>query len=272
MKNFTVSSILALLVLAMSACAPANNRGSSSVDSADEILGGRTAVPGSALSKQVFMLFGITKDGQYTCTATLITRQHVLTAAHCVDNAKRIFAVFAIDAVAKLKNGNPKTDPDIIEASGARIYKGYGGSKGGKISGIDVGDIAVLRLSKPAPESVVVTQLYNSSLRSNQTLIASGYGIISGTLHIGTGLLRETTVIVDDPMVGKSEFSINQANGRGICSGDSGGPSFVQGSFGQLIQVGIASRVDNNCATGGLYTLVPAYIGWINESVRLLAK
>jgi secreted trypsin-like serine protease len=274
MKNFTMGSILALLLAVLSACAPANQNGSSNAEQAqaNSIIGGKVVMPGSALSKQVFMLFGMSSQGQYICTATLITQQHVLTAAHCVDGAKKMYAVFAVDAVAKLKKGGLASDPNIVEVSSAKVYPKWGGAQGGKVDGIDVGDIAVLRLSKPAPADMKVTKLYNSSLRKGQVLVASGYGVESGTLHTGSGLLREVNVVVEEPLVGKSEFYIDQTNGKGICSGDSGGPSFVQSSFGELQQVGVTSRGDEHCAQGGLYTLVPAYNSWINQTVRQLTK
>ncbi len=271
MKKFTMGSILALLLAVLSACAPAEQN-STSADGADEIIGGQVVVPGSQLSKQVFMLYGISSEGAFICTATLITRQHVLTAAHCVDNVKRMYAVFAVDAVAKLKKGNPQNDPNIIQVSTGKVHDRWRGADGGKVSGVDAGDIAVLRLSKPAPEDMKITKLHSSPLRKGQPLVAAGYGISSGTLHTGSGLLRETKVLVAEPLVGRTEFYIDQSNGRGICSGDSGGPSFIQSSFGELVQVGVTSRGDENCEKGGLYTLVPAYTSWVNLAVNALTK
>ncbi len=275
MKKFTMGSILALLLVAMSACAPANqNSISEATDTNSEnIIGGSVVMPGSALSKQVFMLFAISNQGQSICTATLISQYHVLTAAHCIDGVKKMYAVFAIDGVAKLKSGklaNLANDPNIVQVSAAKSFPGWGGSQGGTVSGVDAGDIAVLRLAKAAPAGVKVTKLYRSGLKKGQVLVASGYGISSGTIREGSGLLRETRVVVEEPMVGRSEFMIDQKSGRGICSGDSGGPSFVQGSFGELMQVGVTSRGDENCAEGGIYTLVPAFTSWINSAVSSL--
>ena len=125
-----------------------------------------------------------------------------------------------------------------------------------------------MRLASAAPANMKVTKLYQKSLVKNQILVASGYGVTSGTSHQGSGVLRETNVRVAEPLVGKSEFYIDQTNGHGICSGDSGGPSFVQTAAGDLQQVGITSRGDETCAKGGLYTLVPAYLKWIDAAVH----
>ncbi len=270
-----MGSILALLLVTMSACAPANQNGTSQASdtNSDSIIGGTVVLPGSALSKQVFMLFGVSARGQFICTATLISPSHVLTAAHCIDGVKKMYAIFAIDAVAKLKAGNAANlinDPNIVQVSAVKAFPGWGGSDSGKISGVDAGDIAVLKLAKAAPAGVKITKLYTAGLKKGQVLVASGYGISSGTVHTGSGLLRETRVVVEEPMVGKSEFMINQKSGRGICSGDSGGPSFVQTSFGELVQVGVTSRGDENCAEGGIYTLVPAFTSWINSATSSL--
>lgn len=266
-----MSSILALLLAIVSACAPASQN-STTAEGTDDIIGGKVVAPGSQASKQVFMLYGMTTEGGYICTATLITPDHALTAAHCVDGVKKMFAVFAVDAVAQLKKGNPQNNPDIIQVSRVRAHELWGGSKGGKVSGIDAHDIAVVRLSKSAPSYMKVTKLHSAPLRKGQILVAAGYGIESGVLKTGSGLLRETTVKVEEPLVGKTEFYIDQTNGRGICSGDSGGPSFVQNSFGELVQVGVTSRGDETCENGGLYTLVPAFTNWINSTVRTLVK
>ena len=123
MKKFTMGSILALLLAVLSACAPASQN-STSAEGTDDIIGGKVVMPGSQTAKQVFMLYGMTNQGGYICTATLITQEHALTAAHCVDGVKKMFAVFAVDAVAKLKKGNPQNDPNIIHKINNQISIG----------------------------------------------------------------------------------------------------------------------------------------------------
>ena len=181
-----------------------------------------------------------------------------------------MFAVFAVDAVSRLQRGNPTNDPNVIPVTKAEPYPRWVGSKNGSVRGVDVGDIAVLKLARPAPADMKITKLHTTQLRKGQTLLAAGYGITNGKLGTGSGLLRETTVVVEKPLVGSSEFMVDQTNGRGICSGDSGGPSFVVNTFGELVQVGVTSRGDEHCEQGGIYTLVPAYTNWINQTVAAL--
>jgi secreted trypsin-like serine protease len=281
MKKFTLGSMLALALATLSACAPANQNSSSANDSADNIVRGHVVSSSEAVAKQLVMLYGLTNEGgqqsAFICTATLISPTVLMTAAHCADGALKIYAVFATDGIAALKQANPASNPNIVRVAASRIYPTWVGTKNGEIKGkqLDAGDIALLKLAAPAPATAKITRLYNGSLQQGETLLAAGYGIdsVGQTNNDSSGLLREANVLVAKPLVGKSEFFVDQRGSNpGPCSGDSGGPTFVQSATGDLQQVGIVSRGDENCAIGGIYTLVPAYTSWISNSITAFAS
>jgi secreted trypsin-like serine protease len=267
MNKYTYSSIMALLLLALSACAPAGSDQLTDSQNDSAIIGGTTVIPGSQLSKQVFMIYSVSRQGGGICTATMITPTVGLTAAHCVDNMVRGYAIFAIDAIGVLDKAKSREDllknQNVIEITAARVHPWWNGS----INNKNNGDIAVFRLAKAKPADFQVTRIHSGTLRKGTRLIASGYGIISGSLGFGSGLLRETRVSVLDPNVSESEFGVDQRRAQGVCSGDSGGPAFVVSPFGRLEQVGIVSYGDEGCEQDGVYTYANFHMDFINKAI-----
>jgi len=277
MKIFTLSSMMALLVALLSACAPQSHHSLENQGDQDNsaIVGGRMVVPGSPLSKQVFMIYMKSLKGGSICTATMITPTVGLTAAHCVDSLIGAYAIYSIDA-SKILRGTGGSgevllkNPLVRQITSIRVHPNWRGSKNGKISGGDVADIAIFKIAGTMPQGFEVTRLFEGTLKKGSRIIASGYGIISSLTGQGSGLLRETIATVDDPGLNNSEFSIDQRNFQGSCSGDSGGPAFVTSPFGRLEQVGIVSRGDSGCEVGGVYTYPRAHLNWISNAMQTL--
>lgn len=270
MKKFTASSIMALLLVGLSACAPQSQ---TQIDTANDasIVGGTTVMPGSQLSRQVFMIYVASREGGGLCTATMITNNVGLTAAHCVDSFVRGYAIFSIDAVGILEKAGSREQllkhPRVAAIKSVRIHPAWTGS----INGKNNGDIAVFSLATPKPSDMEVTRLYSGgTLRKGAPLVVSGYGVISGTLGFGSGLLRETRVRVLEPNVSETEFGVDQRRAQGVCNGDSGGPAFVVSPFGRLEQVGVVSYGDEGCEQDGVYTYPATHANWLNRSIQSL--
>jgi len=259
--------MMALSVALLTACAP---QSPSSLENQDNsaIVGGRMVVPGSQLSKQVFMIYVKTFDRGSLCTATMITPTVGLTAAHCVDSLTAAYALYTIDAEKILRGtgGARETllkNPLVRQITAVRVHPRWNGS----INGENNGDIAVFKIGGRLPDGFQVTRLFEGSIKKGSRIIASGYGITSSLIGGGSGLLRETIATVDDPDLTESEFSIDQKNFQGSCSGDSGGPSFVTSPFGRLEQVGIVSYGDRDCEIRGVYTYPLAHKSWISNAI-----
>ncbi len=142
--------------------------------------------------------------GRLGCSGTLIGRQTVLSAAHCFDEADEIkdlkFLVASQAYAAEKVTSHPQ----------------YAKSKSGEV------DLAVVRLKKKV-RRVVPSRLLTSAPRIGEKLIMVGYGLtgtgsIPGIKHVG-----ENKII----KVYGGTFMFSNANGAGVCMGDSGGPSFV---------------------------------------------
>lgn len=273
MKKFTLSSMMALSLAVLMACAPQNQNSLETQGNQDSpaIVGGQMVVPGSQLSKQVFMIYMKSFKGGSICTATMITPTVGLTAAHCVDALIGAYAIYSIDASKALKGTGGSREallknPLIRQITSIRVHPQWNGS----INGENNADVAVFKIAGSLPPGFEVTRLFEGTLNKGSRIIASGYGITSSLIGQGSGLLRETIATVDDPGLTESEFSIDQKNFQGSCSGDSGGPTFVTSPFGRLEQVGIVSYGDRNCEVRGVYTYPRYHMNWIANAILSL--
>ena len=151
------------------------------------------------------------------CSATFITAQHLLTAAHCYDKA----GVQSVSVRAPSWNGNAWQLFDkatVYQASGKPSYPT---------------DIAVVDLGK-APDWVTPARRFRifSGRPTATDLHIYGYGGraettagIDGTLRTAPG---NATVRITD---GGKGYLTSVANAARVCTGDSGGPAIREGSL-----------------------------------------
>lgn len=140
-------------------------------------------------------------------------------------------------------------------------------------------DLALMRTKKSIKfnSSVGPIALRSSFVGPNEVAVASGWGFtavdgpksnILQFLHFKTITNEECVELIpegDKHSVHNGSLCITQlGEGRGICSGDSGGPLSVDGEL-----VGVASWVSNYCGSADpdVYTRVSPYQKWIEEQV-----
>lgn len=206
------------------------------------IVGG-TAVPNGKYPFMAYLQIR-TASGTFACGGTLIDRDSVLTAAHCVDGATAVRLVVGRTVLSQNQG-------QIRNATAVFVHPNYNGRRDSAY------DSAVLKLGSAVNGIKPITL---SSARQNyleqpgRALRTAGWGTTSsgGTT---TDRMREVTVpVVADATAQRAyaplppDFryypSLMVAAGRqgkDSCQGDSGGPLFAAFRNGTRVQVGVVS-------------------------------
>ncbi|HEX7134413.1 MAG TPA: trypsin-like serine protease, partial [Iamia sp.] len=269
--------VLALLAVCGLAAAPG---GAEDPRSDPRIVGGTEAADG-AWPSQVALVFSDTvdnRDAQF-CGGTLIARNWVLTAGHCVsdlgdpgdpsdDFFPRVQDIEVLVGTQDLQSGGTRIA--VVEFRQHPSWLQYDGRN----------DLALLRLDKPAPASIPFQPLtaQNVSPSAGAAVTTTGWGTTAfGEPNYPTKL-RQVTVNVSsasdcqDGYPGfyqQSTMVCAAAPGKDSCQGDSGGP-LVQNRGGTWVQVGIVSTGEGCAFEGfpGIYTRVAAFSNWIKQQIR----
>ncbi len=266
MKN---ALLLVASIFAVAACAPTTNSQNEIQTSADQagIIGGDKVSASSNIGRSTVGIYEPTIG--YICTGTLIAKNMVLTAAHCVDpKAKDLVVIFS----PEMKGSTPEQRRKVNTAIVHDKYKTDTASK-------ETNDIAILRFDGEAPAAYQVAPILfeKGYLYNNRSTIVAGYGLNWATVvKKGAGTLRTTRLAIDDVNFSGTEVQLGQSVRKGICSGDSGGPAYLEIN-GQLHVWGVASRGDSipvffvpKCMLFSVFTRVDAYQTWIQDTMRSL--
>lgn len=281
----------------LTACNPNSGAQNAETGFAGGIMGGDEVASGAPEAKSlIFILMTQTVNGKITptsiCTGTLIGEDTVLTAAHCVsetkvENGVRTYVPLEPKQLFIVWGTRPMEKFDgLVQARSFKIHEKYMTSG----NALDNHDVAVLKFKGQRPAGTEIAEMPAASDSKDQfDFTAIGYGRNVGARNDpaggGSGILRilkqRTGYFVFDS---NREFAVDQRDGKGVCSGDSGGPAMVYRDGQRAKIMGIASRAIavgapkeeteapdfNICKYVTIYSSVAAFRAWIDQAATTL--
>ncbi len=240
------------LAAVLAACGTLDASDPALATSREPIIGGTT----DTADPEVFSLIIQGNNGQGAgCTATLIDRRTLLTAAHCVD-PRTIMAT----SVQIFAHNKPRND----QAGFSDFYRLIETRMEPRWTGQGSYDIAVALLDRAPTISPKPWNQATLAGKTGQPIRAVGYGANSGgAMPGGSGIKREAGLTFRN--IFTDVFFLGDGVSKGVCHGDSGGPSFHRFGDGVERVVGVHSfTTDQSCLTGA-DTRVDAYQGFVRQ-------
>jgi len=210
-------------------------------------------VGGGTVTDQKPWIAALHNGGNFTCTASQISAEWVITAAHCVEGGGN-FSV-RIGSLSRSSGGT------VVNVAEIHNHPDYSWPDN---------DISLLKLSQPHQNTYpkMATQA-DLSLGQASTIYGWGSensdwsGPLPEQLKYSNGSTTTTYCGVTNVvcMIGDG----------GVAGGDSGGPGFVaSAATGEYVLVGVCAVGHSPADTNwGGYTSIPANAGWINQVTGL---
>ncbi|KHD87721.1 MAG: serine protease [Bdellovibrio sp. ArHS] len=266
---FKKISLTVAIALTLSACAETAQQAQVELSGQQKgVIGGDKVAANNRISRSTVGLYD--EQAQALCTGTLIAPNLVLTAAHCIEpTSDKMVVLFG----QEFKNAQASQLRPVSKKIRHSLY--------GAMKSEDMYDIAMIRFEGTLPAGYAPAPLLTdfSRVQKNTEVVVAGFGLNwAWGIKRGAGTLRTTTLKVKAPWNGSTEIMLDQSLRRGICSGDSGGPAYLDVN-GQLHLLGVASRGDSlpipltpDCFILSVFTRVDAHTDWINQTAIELLK
>lgn len=203
-----------------------------------------------------------TAEGTFSCGASVIAPQVLLTAAHCTDTADSILAVTGVS------NLDAITTDDITEAVSLWVHPAWDPETFSN-------DVAIVLMDRNLPGAKVIPLFKSNGPAANTRVLISGWGTTSEGGSSPSQLQSAVIRVLAGPGQGcgnyGGEFNPRimlcagiQGGGIDTCQGDSGGPAAVKVN-GTYRVAGITS-FGTGCAQAG-FPGVYARVSKFNELI-----
>lgn len=232
---------------------------------AHAMVGGAPPAP-AEFGRSVVMVLG---SGGTACTATVVGRDLLLTAAHCVHPG----------ADYKLLGSEPGQPPVLKTINRIERHPQFDIKR--LFNHLATADVALLKLAEPLPARISPALIAASGevVAVGDPLVITGYGVtVRGDGSTGGTARAATLVVTGQP--GPLQIRLfdpaskGLSAGLGACAGDSGAPAFrISGTGPAVLGVVSWSTGPNLTAgCGGLTGVTPLsrYRGWIVDTARKL--
>lgn len=234
------------------------------------IIGGQEVIANSEIANSTVLINGKIARASFTCTGVIYSKDLILTAGHCLGTPgwAELKVFFGVN---KKKPGQSiKVIQQIRMADIPTNSPPY-----------DWQDLALLKLEKPIPMGYApaIIAMDNPNLKDGEDVIMAGYGVKTVNSNYsgdgGAGVLRTVAQKIIKAQYGNTEILVDNS-GKGACTGDSGGPLFVERE-NQLLTIGITSRMSSRnivpgskpvryeCRVDMVYTQIFAHHEWIEK-------
>jgi secreted trypsin-like serine protease len=219
--------------------------------------------------------------GRSFCTATVISKRALVTAAHCIQE---------FNPRSRIKSSSfilPDTR-NFIASFGLKVGKEGQWTRAEKViphpdwdpmqtlSGNpmkaphDIG-VIILESDIPADYHPVTVADTDFPLKENQTVTLVGYGVTLSRRNNNTGTLREVQTGLQGIDKQNQLLSVGSWM-KGACAGDSGGPMYAQDSNGKWHVVGVTSagvEIFQTCiGLDNSYTDARSHKSWLRQVLK----
>ncbi|XP_030566121.1 serine protease SP24D-like [Drosophila novamexicana] len=248
--------IFACAALALASAAPRSLQG--------RVVGGADATIGQ-FPHQISLRY----TGSHICGGSIISREYILTAAHCVTD--------------ELANGTMVVTPASVLSIRAGSLDRFSGGMLVNVAEVLVhedynsfwNDMALLRLEKALVYSSQIRAIPLASVETPvaSQVIISGWGLLSTNGDLPRQMQWNTlssisrlSCITAIGVYRESMLCLAHEQGNGACNGDSGGPAIFNGEL-----VGVAGFVVDGCGSANPdgYAKVFYHREWIIEHAHL---
>lgn len=200
-----------------------------------------------------------------SCTGTVLTRDLVLTAAHCVA-PKSDYAIVVFEV----------TGPRIVPASRIELHPRFDPDHFRTRK--PTPDLALIKVSQPLPATFQAARLARdgNAPKAGDSFLLAGYGVTAEGEGASAGKLNTLSLpaignTIDDTGVIMVRLQASGGKSAGACTGDSGGPVYRGNEVAAVIGWS-TGRNGNGCGSVTGATLVAKQLDWIAKTAQQMGS